>query len=184
MAARRTLTELEGCVLGLVWSGGPCTAYAIRKELLLSASPHWSGSAGAIYPLMGRLARQGLIRSRPHATGRRPSRMYEVTAAGLEALRAWIGPPLSPTVVGIPPDPLRTRLYFLEALPPRCRRQLLSEAERKVRAELARSQKQAHRTRDENLMTFLADRGAVLSMAARLEWIREIRVRGIRPDGA
>jgi DNA-binding PadR family transcriptional regulator len=174
MTAARTLTELEGCVLGLVWSRGPCTAYVVRKDLLLSASPHWSGSAGAIYPLMERLARQGLIRSRPDATGRRASRKYVVTAAGLAALRAWLGPPLPPGVVGIPPDPLRTRLYFLEALPPRSRRRFLSESERKVRTHLARAQEQADRGRGENLVTFLADRGAVLAMAARLEWIHEI----------
>jgi DNA-binding PadR family transcriptional regulator len=144
-------------------------------DLLLSASPHWSGSAGAIYPLMGRLERQGLIRARASATGRRRSRRFVVTAAGLAALRAWLSPPLSDLVVGVPPDPLRTRLYFLEALPPDRRQRFLSEAEDKVRSQLERLQGQGEPDPGANLVTFLADRGAVRAMAARLEWIQEMR---------
>ena len=32
-------TELEGCVQGVVWQQGPCTAYTIRKVFLDSPSP-------------------------------------------------------------------------------------------------------------------------------------------------
>lgn len=175
MASGRTLTELEGCVLGLVWSKGPSTAYAVRRELQRSASPHWSGSAGAIYPLIGRLARRGLIRSGARATGRRRSRVYAVTPAGLAALRGWLGPPFPDVVVGPPPDPLRTRLYFLEALPAPLRRRFLAEAEERVRGQLARLEEGADWDGGEGPWTVLADRGALRAMAGRLAWLEEVR---------
>jgi DNA-binding PadR family transcriptional regulator len=176
MSARRALTELEGCVLGLVWERGPCTAYAIRKEFLQSPSPHWSGSAGAIYPLMDRLGRQGLLASKARATGRRPRSLYVVTAAGAAGLTAWLSPPWPDWVAGVPPDPLRTRLRFLEALPPAHQRQFLADAEALVHAHLARLQEEAEKSRVEGLYDFMNARGAVLAMEARLQWIREIGV--------
>jgi DNA-binding PadR family transcriptional regulator len=54
---------LEGCVLGILWERGPCTAYAARKVLRESPSPYWSGSAGAVYPLLARLEGRRLVRA-------------------------------------------------------------------------------------------------------------------------
>jgi DNA-binding PadR family transcriptional regulator len=110
MQARCKLTELEGCVLGEIWERGPCTAYAVRQEFLRSLNPHWSGSAGAIYPLIKRLEQRGYVRARDHATGRKQSKRYVVTAAGKRELCRWLGPPLAVGTVGVPMDPLRTRL--------------------------------------------------------------------------
>lgn len=118
MVPQRALTELEGTVLGVVRLRQPCTSYRVRREFTESPSPYWSGSAGAIYPLMTRLERAGLLRSTAESTGSRRSREYRLTAAGRAALVRWLGPPVPPEVVGVPPDPLRTRVPFLEALPP------------------------------------------------------------------
>ena len=117
-----TASDLEGVVLGLVWADGPCTAYSVRRTVQSSLTAQWSGSAGAIYPAVARLEQRGWIRGQAAATGRRPSRTLEITKAGLEALRTWVGPPLDELGAGIPVDPLRTRLRFLGALPPRRRR--------------------------------------------------------------
>src|SRR3954451_8504709 len=105
MTTQRKLTELEGCVLGLVWANGPCTPYTLRKEFLNSPSPDWSGSAGAIYPLIERLEKRKLIRSAQHADGLRLSKRYELTASGLSKLRLWAGPPLTQDLLGVPADP-------------------------------------------------------------------------------
>jgi DNA-binding PadR family transcriptional regulator len=61
--ASHNLSEMEGCVLALIWSGGPLMPYAIRQVFRKSPSPQWSGSAGSIYPLVDRLERRALIRS-------------------------------------------------------------------------------------------------------------------------
>src|SRR5262245_13459166 len=52
MTSSRNLTELEGTALGVIWAGQPCTPYRVRRVFLDSPSPSWSGSAGAIYPLI------------------------------------------------------------------------------------------------------------------------------------
>ena len=61
----RTTSELEGAVLGVIWQEGPCTAYTIRKQFVASPSPQWSGSAGAIYPLVRRLEKKRLLALTP-----------------------------------------------------------------------------------------------------------------------
>ncbi|HZE88705.1 MAG TPA: PadR family transcriptional regulator, partial [Verrucomicrobiae bacterium] len=71
MRARKGLSELEGATLGVVWSEQPCTPYAIRRVFQTSPSPFWSGSAGAIYPLVERLETRGLVRAEATMTGRR-----------------------------------------------------------------------------------------------------------------
>src|ERR1043165_3427673 len=132
-------SELEGFVLGLVWKLGPCSPYDVRRSLLESPSTQWSASAGAIYPLLRRLERSGLVRSKAKRTGKRERREYEVTAKGLGALRAWVGPPLAEEAVTVAHDPLRSRARFLGGLSKKERdawiaaaRAVLDEVERRV----------------------------------------------------
>ena len=68
VTAARGLSELEAVVLGLVWSDGPCTAYAVRRTVQASLSAQWSGSAGAVYPAVARLEGPGTADL--HAVGR------------------------------------------------------------------------------------------------------------------
>lgn len=177
------LSELEGCVLGLFWSDGPCTPYAIRQVFLNSPSPHWSGSAGAIYPLVRRLERRRLLRSETRATGRRPSRLYALTPAGTRALQTWLSPPLPEVAVGVPPDPLRTRLRVLEALPPARRRAFLADARSRLRQHLRLVQadcRKRHASGDR--FSYLMARGALHQMRAREAWLREV-ARAMRGEG-
>jgi DNA-binding PadR family transcriptional regulator len=161
--------------LGLLWELGPSTAYAIRKEFLASPSPHWSGSAGAIYPLIRRLEGQGLIRSADGTTGRRRSKRYSLTPGGREALRRWLGPPLADRTLGVPPDPLRTRMRFLGALPPKRKMSFLTQAQRWLPAHLAQVEKESERYRRAGaLHAHLMALGAVRVLRARLKWIREV----------
>lgn len=173
MKAQRKLTELEGCVLGLVWAKGPCTPYTLRKEFLNSPSPDWSGSAGAIYPLIERLEKRKLIRSSRHAEGRRLSKRYELTATGLSKLRAWTGPPLTRELLGVPADPLRTRVRFLEVLSDREQAAFLSEAEDGLIEQLKYVEADYEHRVAEGPMARLMGRGAIYALRARLEWIRE-----------
>ena len=172
---RGQLSELEGAVLGVISLVGPCTAYAVRRVFLRSPSTRWSGSAGAIYPLVRRLERRGMLSSKPHTTGRRRGRDYELTSEGHGTLRGWIGPPFSAEASGIPPDPLRTRLSFLAVLPDEQREAFLSRAEETIRAEArdaaraCREELGAGRTLD-----YLISRGVLLVSRARLRWIREV----------
>lgn len=176
MARRRleeTLSELEGCVLGLVWRGGPCTPYAVRCALRASPNPHWGHSAGSIYPIFRRLERAGLVAAEPHATGARRSRRYRITPAGLRALRRWLGPDVSVFSASLPPDPLRTRMAFLGALDPRARARFMREAETRIAAQMEDAAVYA-RAADDPWARLVSD-GAMATLRARLDWIRRAR---------
>jgi DNA-binding PadR family transcriptional regulator len=129
---RRAPSELEGCVLGVIGLEEPVSAYAIGAVFINSPNPQWSGSAGAIYPLVERLQRSGLIRPTKHVVGRRHSKVFSLTRAGRKAFEAWLGPPVADFVGGVPPDPLRTRVRFLELLPPKKRATFLRSARASV----------------------------------------------------
>jgi DNA-binding PadR family transcriptional regulator len=112
----RTLSELEGCILGSLWLRGPSTPYAVRRVFLDSPSWHWSGSAGAVYPALRRLERWGLVDSVHAPRGDRKARRYELTRKGRNRFLAWLEPPFGPDVLSLPPDPVRTRMSFITVL--------------------------------------------------------------------
>ncbi len=109
--------------------------------MLASPSSQWSGSAGSIYPLMVRLRKAGLLSAKAERRGNRRRREYTITPEGMAILRAWMGPPMSPEVLTVAHDPLRSRARFLEALTPaqqrawvKAARDAIDEVERRVRA--------------------------------------------------
>jgi DNA-binding PadR family transcriptional regulator len=170
---RQHLSELEGAVLGLLWSKGPTTPYAVRTEFLRSLNPHWSGSAGAIYPLVRRLERRRWIRAATAVLDGRRTRPYRLTAGGLRIFRRWLGPPLLPRVAGVPPDPLRTRVEFLGALSRRQQVRFLAAAEREVRRHLERVQTEcrSHPRHPRSWQSWTAV-GARDMLHGRLAWLQ------------
>jgi DNA-binding PadR family transcriptional regulator len=166
----RALSELEGCVLGILWKRGARSAYAVRREMLDSPSTHWSGSAGAIYPLLERLRKREWVRSRTASQGDRESTVYGITRAGRERLLAWIEPPFEPDVVSIAMDPLRTRVHFLGALPPARRRAFLRQA----RAELVRHLEELASEPVTDEFDRQSLRGGLRVTRARIAWLDEM----------
>ena len=166
----RALSELEGCVLGILWKRGARSAYAVRREMLDSPSTHWSGSAGAIYPLLERLRKREWVRSRTASQGDRESTVYGITRAGRERLLAWIEPPFEPDVVSIAMDPLRTRVHFLGALPPARRRAFLRQA----RAELVRHLEELASEPVTDEFDRQSLRGGLRVTRARIAWLDEL----------
>ena len=183
MAGPRRWTELECTVLGVVWAHQPCTAYQVRRAFTDSPSPHWSGSAGAIYPLMARLESAGLLRSEAHATDARPSRLHRLTPAGRRALTRWVRPAAPEAIVGVPPDPLRTRITFLGVLPPEAQAAFLREVEDGLRQAVARAPLEMARGRAGGPDAEAIARGATAIQRTRLAWISALRRRAGRPAG-
>lgn len=169
-------TVLEQVVLGIVWKRGPCTSYAVCKEFLDSPSSHWSGSAGAVYPLLRRLDQRGLVRATAGRRGHRPSTTYVLTAKGRAALRRWLSPPIDPAAAETTYDPIRTRAYFLGVLTAAKRRAFAEEIEALLEHQVGVVEAECERYRragDE--FSRLAMRGAVHEVRARLTWIRELK---------
>lgn len=168
----KKLTELEGCALGLVWANGPCTPYFIRRIFQVSPSPFWSGSAGAIYPLFERLERHGLVHSLERTIGKRRSRHYSLSPLGKKALLAWLRPH-SDWIYAVPPDPLRTRMDFLHALPPTEKAAFLADAKEKLQSQMGLVKEDCAQKRKDG-QSYLVARGAEKILKARLEWINEV----------
>lgn len=110
------LTELEGAVLALVGRSAPVTGYALTRMTAVSPSEYWSGSAGAVYPLVKRLAQRGLIAATPGSQGKRNRTSYSLTPEGAQAFKAWVLD--SQRAAGLGFDPLRTRMVYLDQCSP------------------------------------------------------------------
>lgn len=85
-----TLTELEGSVLALIGGDTPVTGYALTRMTAESPSEYWSGSAGAVYPLVKRMAERGLVLAEFGNQGKRPRTSYSLTKSGRSALKRWL----------------------------------------------------------------------------------------------
>jgi DNA-binding PadR family transcriptional regulator len=105
------LTEMEGAALAVIAREAPCTAYSIKQAFEKSPSDDWSGSAGAVYPMIKRLEAAGLI-DQQAAEGGRKSRQLKLTDTGRTQMRAWLLDCHRAIAPGL--DPLRTRLHFLD----------------------------------------------------------------------
>lgn len=174
--ARDALTELEQCVIGVVWRDGPMTAYEIASLFAASLSPYWSGSAGAIYPVVKRLAGRGLLSGTEKAWNRSKRTLLTVTRKGRSALRAWLRPPLA-VEVGAPSfDSVRTRMFFVEALPPAGRLAFVQDAMRVSRAQLVLTRRRlAEQEAAGEDSEALGSLGVIYELEARLRWLGAVR---------
>lgn len=92
---------------------GSATAYAVARDFADSPSEFWSGSAGAVYPMVKRLLASGLLETDPaHVPTRRGSVHYRLTDAGRVAMEGWLLDVERASGMGF--DPLRSRLLNLD----------------------------------------------------------------------
>lgn len=173
-ATAARLTEVEGCALGVVWQRGPCTAYEVRMEFAVSATPRWSASAGSIYPVLRRLLARRLVEAEAADWGPRSRTRFAITRRGLAELQRWIGPPLGAGIAGPTFDPLRTRSCFLGAMPRAARARFVERARRETRAILAALRAESAGPAAAGDFEALALRGSVLELEARLRWLDEL----------
>src|SRR5215470_12348658 len=109
----RTVTELEGAALAVIYRLGRCTPYRVRLDFQSSRSREWSGSAGAVYPALRRLQAAGLLRAERGEVGRR-SVLYSLSADGRRALASWLRDTERASGSGL--DPFRVRADYWDAL--------------------------------------------------------------------
>ena len=77
-------------ILGMIRIGRR-TGYEIKQLVDVSARFFWTTSYGQIYPELRRLEEAGLIAGEAAPTGGRSRTVYSLTAAGEDALDAWLG---------------------------------------------------------------------------------------------
>lgn len=123
-----TLTPSSYIVLGMVAAFGPATSYDIKGWADSSVGFFWPFSRAQLYAEPRRLAGEGLLAERQEEGGRR-RRVYSLTDAGREALRAWLGQPTdAPTEIR---DLGLLKLYFSQLSSPE---DLVALAERQAEA--------------------------------------------------
>ncbi len=83
-------------ILGMI-SLRPMTGYEVKQTIERGIGNFWHESYGQIYPFLGRLAAQGLVKAVADAgggRGRRGGTRYAITPQGRRALRAWLAQPI------------------------------------------------------------------------------------------
>jgi len=80
-------------VLGIL-SYGPMSGYDIKKFYEKNVAGFWSESYGQIYPILKRLAEEGLATRSVHKQEGKPDRhIYAITDKGREELQQWLVAP-------------------------------------------------------------------------------------------
>lgn len=74
----------------------PWSTYELAQQRVRYFRFVWPRAESAIYREVKHLATGGLIESQTEHTGRRPRTIYSITPLGTEALREWLGTPVSP----------------------------------------------------------------------------------------
>ena len=163
--SRASLTELEGAILGVLRRAPGMTPYAVRKVFLESRSEAWSGSAGAVYPAIARLARQGLLTA-GQSGDRRGTTAYRLSARGTRVQDRWLGD--AQRACGLGTDPFRTRAALWAFLPGRQRRALLARVARETQRQ---RDDIAGRLSGRDPLEAATDALVVLQLDARLAWL-------------
>jgi PadR family transcriptional regulator AphA len=86
------------------------SGYDIRKFVEEHIGYFWKESYGQIYPMLKRMAAQGLVEARTERNSGKPDRqVYSLTLAGHAEFQTWLGqPPLVPS----PRNELLLKLFF------------------------------------------------------------------------
>ena len=168
------LTELDFCVLGVIWECGPLSAYRVRIRFEQSNTAAWSSSAGSIYPSIRRLLRAGLAvaSSRRDARG---TRHVSVTARGREKLRAWVVN-LPPEIGTATADPIRTRAQFVTSVPYEDQQRFLENAQAITRAALREVEMVVKKkpASPNTMLDYIGNLGSVFELRARLQWLNRV----------
>jgi len=104
-AAGRRANTSRYAILGVL-SLGPRSGYDVKKLIEASIAHFWSESYGQIYPILNRLAAEGLAARRREKQRGKPDRhVYSLTPRGREELERWLALPARL-------DPVRSELLL------------------------------------------------------------------------
>jgi len=168
------LTELDFCVLGVIWECGPLSTYRVRARFAESNTAAWSSSAGSIYPSIRRLVRAGLAVAGSRQDGR-GTRHVGITAKGRERLRGWLVD-LPPKIGTATADPIRTRAQFVTSVSYEERLRFLDNARAITRAALKEVEKvtKVKSASSDTMLEYIGNLGSIFELRARLQWLNRV----------
>lgn len=168
------VSHLGYITLGVIANEPGSTAYAVMKNFQKSPSSYFSGSAGAIYPLVKRLEENGLIAAKSSKAGSRSRKHYSVTPDGKTALRNWLSAPIPEEDVAFTVDLLRTRVLFFKNLTKTQQRKFVIDVRKNVQERIKTREELMKKHKDDDKFELLASRSAVIAEQARLKWLDEL----------
>lgn len=116
MNEQTPLSTLSLAIMGLI-AQEPGSGYDLRKVFSTTPMGHFSGSPGAIYPALKRLAKSGWVRGSMEKKGTlRPRLVYTLTKKGRDVLRRHLSRPVTRDDVIWRMDELMLRFVFTDAL--------------------------------------------------------------------
>lgn len=136
--ARAPVATLGYALLGVL-ARGPASGYDVSGLMKLPVGFFWSARHSQIYPELAALLRAGLVTVERIAQTDRPAKkVYTLTAAGEQALRAWVASPMD-----VPPvrDELVLRAYCIWLADPPAAVALFAEHAARHEAQLAEYQR-------------------------------------------
>lgn len=167
--SKEKFTTIEMTVLGMTWLRGPCSTYAVMKELSSSASTYHKSRAGTAYSVAKRLLKLGLIEELGNG-------LIQVTPYGEGELRKWIGPNVPLMDVAHSADLLRLRFFFLGALTLPQRLEFIDKSIDSLEIFLSRCEDLISRNQEiGDYFGALATASAVLETRARIRWLVLVR---------
>jgi len=141
-----------------------------------SPSSVWSGSAGAIYPLLRRLETAELLDARDDPEDRRGRRLLALTAKGRDAHLAWMLDGSSEEVAAAVSDTVRSRAFFLGALSSRDRRTFVDDSLVALESFLEAAKVDLEKRAGlDDTFGYLAALGGVYQAEARVRWMKDLR---------
>lgn len=165
------LTPTSYLVLGLLAREGPCTPYDLKRHVAATIGHFWSFRHALLYKEPPRLVQLGLATEEREQAGRR-RRLFTVTAAGIDAVRAWLERPSRESTELR--DPGLLQLFFADLASSEARRALVLEQLAIHRAKLVEYEAEARLERGSDRplpghRTLEHWRGQTLSMGVRYE---------------
>jgi DNA-binding PadR family transcriptional regulator len=121
------------------------TGYEMRQMMEQSTANFWSESFGQIYPALKQMLAQGLVELHANAEGvkgAKDRKVYRITEAGRERLRAWLEVPARPQVNR---NELLLKVFFGDLAEPGVIAAQVRMFRKRFEADLARYEATQHR---------------------------------------
>lgn len=165
------LTELDHCILGVIWREGPMSAYGVRAHFAGSTTVTWSSSTGTVYPAIRRLRASGYLDA-ASPSGPRKSELLSLTNKGRKALEQWLTN-VPPELGSSTADPIRTRVHFLAAIDHPTRKKVLADYRSTTRAAIEQLEESAAEPAETAVEQSerVGTLGALAELRARLDWL-------------
>lgn len=177
----RKLSTLELTVLGMAWLRGPCTIYAIMKELGTSESTYHKSRAGTAYSVSKRMLDFGLLEP-SDSSEPGDEKLVRITTEGVKALQEWLTPPIPLPDIAHSADLVRLRFFFLGVVDQEKRLAFIDDTLRGLEIFLSRCEALIQANEDiGDYFGALATISSILETRARIEWLKIAREWVVHP---